>query len=54
VNYHLEHHLLVFVPCWKLGQAHALLLAKGYGARMERSPGYLEVLGRAAAGRADR
>ncbi len=54
VNYHLEHHLLVFVPCWKLGQAHALLLAKGYGARMERSPSYLEVLGRAAAGRADR
>ncbi len=54
VNYHLEHHLLVFVPCWKLDQAHALLLAKGYGARMERSRSYLEVLGRAAAGRADR
>lgn len=29
VNYHLEHHLLIFVPCWKLRRAHALLLAKG-------------------------
>ena len=51
VNYHLEHHLLVFVPCWKLRQVHAMLLAKGYGARMERSRSYLEVLGRATAGR---
>ena len=41
VNYHLEHHLLVFVPCWKLRQVHAMLLAKGYGARIERSPSYL-------------
>jgi fatty acid desaturase len=46
VNYHLEHHLLVFVPCWKLRRAHALLLAKGYGTRMERSPGYLDVIRR--------
>ena len=52
VNYHLEHHLLVFVPCWKLARAHALLLAKGYGDRMERSPGYLDVIRRATAGRA--
>jgi fatty acid desaturase len=44
VNYHLEHHLLVFVPCWKLARAHALLLAKGYGGRMELSPGYLDVI----------
>ena len=35
VNYHLEHHLLVFVPCWKLREAHALLVAKGYRPRME-------------------
>jgi fatty acid desaturase len=31
VNHHLEHHLLAFVPCWKLPQVHALLLAKGLG-----------------------
>lgn len=50
VNYHLEHHLLVFVPCWKLPQVHAMLLAKGFGARMERSRGYREILARARAG----
>ncbi len=22
VNYHLEHHLFMFVPCWRLPQAH--------------------------------
>jgi fatty acid desaturase len=47
VNYHLEHHLLVFVPCWRLPAAHRLLLAKGYGPRMERARGYREVLARA-------
>ncbi|HET7470709.1 MAG TPA: fatty acid desaturase family protein [Gemmatimonadales bacterium] len=51
VNYHLEHHLLVFVPCWKLPQVHELLRAKGYGDRIERSSGYLEVLDRATARR---
>jgi fatty acid desaturase len=47
VNFHLEHHLLIFVPCWKLPQAHALLLAKGYGPRMEMASGYRAVLSRA-------
>jgi fatty acid desaturase len=46
VNYHLEHHLLVFVPCWKLHEVHALLLAKDLGARMERAAGYAAVLTR--------
>ena len=46
VNYHLEHHLFVFVPCWKLRQAHALLLAKGYGPRMELARGYVDVVRR--------
>jgi fatty acid desaturase len=49
VNYHLEHHLLVFVPCWKLREAHRFLLAKNLGARMERARSYAEVIGRAAA-----
>jgi fatty acid desaturase len=49
VNYHLEHHLLVFVPCWKLREVHALLLAKGLGARMERAAGYAAVLTRVTA-----
>jgi fatty acid desaturase len=47
VNYHVEHHLLVFVPCWKLRRAHALLRAKGYDERMELAPGYLDVIRRA-------
>jgi len=46
VNYHLEHHLMVFVPCWKLRRAHTLLLDKGHGARMEVSGSYLDVLRR--------
>ena len=47
VNYHLEHHLLIFVPCWKLPQAHALLLAKGYRPRMEVASSYGAVLAHA-------
>jgi fatty acid desaturase len=49
VNHHLEHHLLVFVPCWRLPDAHALLGARGHGARMEVAPGYVDVLRRAMA-----
>ena len=47
VNYHLEHHLMVFVPCWKLPRIHALLLARELGGRMERASSYAEVLARA-------
>jgi fatty acid desaturase len=51
VNYHLEHHLFVFAPCWKLPRAHAILLAKGYGPRMERAASYLDVIRRATSTR---
>ena len=51
VNYHLEHHLMVFVPCWKLREAHTLLLAKDLGGRMERAASYVQVLARAAPAR---
>jgi fatty acid desaturase len=47
VNYHLEHHLFLFVPCWRLPAAHRLLLAKGYGPKMEVRRSYREVLTRA-------
>jgi fatty acid desaturase len=47
VNYHLEHHMFLFVPCWRLPAAHRLLLAKGYGPKMELRRGYREVLRRA-------
>ena len=49
VNYHLEHHLFVFTPCWKLPAAHAMLMAQGFGPRMELAPGYLAVLRQATA-----
>jgi fatty acid desaturase len=44
VNYHLEHHLLLSLPCWKLPAAHKLLLAKGLREKMEVRNSYAEVL----------
>ncbi len=46
VNYHLEHHLVMHVPCWRLPKLHRMLLARGLGDRMETAPSYWEVLGR--------
>jgi fatty acid desaturase len=51
MSYHLEHHLFVFAPCWRLREVHALMLAKGYGARMEVASGYVEVLRRVSSAR---
>jgi fatty acid desaturase len=53
VNYHLEHHLFMFVPCWRLPQAHRALLAAGLRERMEIQPGYLAVLRLATSRRED-
>ena len=47
VNYHLEHHLFVFTPCWKLPAAHRMLIAQGFGPRMELTHGYRQVLRKA-------
>jgi fatty acid desaturase len=44
VNYHCEHHLFMYLPCWRLPEAHRLMLAKGFGAKMERKASYLTVL----------
>lgn len=44
VNYHLEHHLFMFVPCWRLPAAHRALVAASRGRQMELQPGYLAVL----------
>ena len=49
VNYHLEHHLFVFTPCWKLPAAHRMLIDQGFGPRMELAQGYLQVLRKATA-----
>jgi fatty acid desaturase len=50
VNYHLEHHLFMFVPCWRLPQAHRALLDGGHRLSMELKPGYLAVLKAATTG----
>lgn len=44
VNYHVDHHLLFHVPCYNLAKLHALLLAKGFGTKMEIQPDYLTML----------
>ena len=52
VNYHLEHHLFIYAPCWNLPMAHRWLGEQGLWPRMELAPGYRSVL-RAATSRAD-
>lgn len=49
VNYHLEHHLFVATPCWKLPRAHRLLCQRGLRERMEVVQGYRAVLKKALA-----
>ena len=44
VSYHLEHHLLVSTPYYRLRKAHRLLLDKGLGDQMEILPNYFAVL----------
>jgi fatty acid desaturase len=44
VHYHLEHHLVVNCPHYKLADAHEMLLAKGLRDQMEIQPGYKAVL----------
>jgi fatty acid desaturase len=44
VNYHVDHHLLFYVPCYNLPKLHALLLKKGFGEKMEIQPNYLTML----------
>jgi fatty acid desaturase len=44
VNYHLEHHLLFYVPCYNLPKLHAILMRGPHAPRMEVQPGYAQVL----------
>jgi len=44
VNYHAEHHLFMYLPCYNLPEAHRLLSEKGLIARVDVAPGYLDVL----------
>ena len=40
VNYHLEHHMVMHVPCWRLKRMHEMLMAKGLAGQMRVAPGY--------------
>jgi fatty acid desaturase len=44
VNYHLEHHLLYYVPCYNLPRLHAIMMRGSHAPRMEVRPSYLSVL----------
>lgn len=35
VNFHVDHHLMMYVPCFNLPRLHRLLLTKGFGPKME-------------------
>ncbi len=52
VNYHLEHHLLFYVPCYKLPRVHRILGESSFAGRMEVQPSYAAVL-RLATGKPD-
>jgi fatty acid desaturase len=44
VNYHLEHHLLMAVPFFRLRAMHRLLVERGAIPEPSLSPGYWAVL----------
>ena len=44
VNYHLEHHLLFWLPCYNLPKVHRILMRGPYAERMEVRRDYLSVL----------
>ncbi len=50
VNYHAEHHLFMYLPCYRLTEAHRLLAEKGLIQRVEVSAGYTDVLRLATSG----
>lgn len=44
VNYHLEDHMVMHVPCWQLKRMHGLLLNKGLGDQMRIATNYRQAL----------
>ncbi|MBV1895322.1 MAG: fatty acid desaturase family protein [Rhodobacteraceae bacterium] len=47
VNFHLEHHLVMHVPCWKLANMHKLLVNKGLESQMRIADNYGQALAEA-------
>lgn len=44
VNHHAEHHLFMYLPCYRLPEAHHVLRERGLAGRIKTAPGYLAVL----------
>lgn len=44
VNYHTEHHLLIYVPCYRLPLLQCYLQENGYAEDIQLTRGYLNVL----------
>jgi fatty acid desaturase len=40
VNYHLEHHMVMHVPCWRLPAMHTALKRAGLQGKMNVAPNY--------------
>ena len=47
VNYHLEHHMVMHVPCWRLPALHDALCKAGLKERMNVAPNYRHALAEA-------
>lgn len=48
VNYHLEHHMMMGVPCYNLPKMHQLIKSKGFYENGTLANGYIEILRQAA------
>ncbi|WP_425043172.1 fatty acid desaturase family protein [Primorskyibacter sp. S87] len=44
VNYHLEHHMIMHVPCYNLPKMHQALVDKGIGQQMKTAANYGQAL----------
>ena len=44
VNYHVEHHMIMYVPCYNLALMHKYLGENGWHDKMEIQPDYFTVL----------
>lgn len=44
VNYHVEHHAYMYVPCWQLKPLHSAMVREGHLPDMETKDSYMHVL----------
>jgi len=44
VNYHVEHHAYMYIPCFRLPALHKAMIAAGHGPSMEQKNSYRDVL----------